>query len=199
MDINDLTQNVKKVLGGIREKLSRHSTTERDRRAIMIGAAGLCLLVLYLIFQSFSSGTDRLEKRVSQLESDLVRIEGLRAEYLQSKERISELSSKIREEEEPLISVVERILLDENLERKNFSIKDVNLRTSQSEDFYQEKSIDVELKNLSLKDLVDILYKIQNAPSFLKVSNLNINTKFDKSDSMTVKLRVSTFEFKEVG
>lgn len=199
MDINDLTQNVKKVLGDLREKLSRHSTTERDRRAIIIGAAGLCLLVLYLIFQSFSSGTDRLEKRVSQLESDLVRIEGLRAEYLQSKQRISELSSKIREEEEPLISVVERILLDENLERKNFSIKDVNLRTSQSEDFYQEKSIDVELKNLSLKDLVDILYKIQNAPSFLKVSNLNINTKFDKSDSMTVKLRVSTFEFKEVG
>lgn len=199
MDINDLTQNVKKVLGNLREKLSRHSTTERDRRAIIIGAAGLCLLVLYLIFQSFSSGTDRLEKRVSQLESDLVRIEGLRAEYLQSKKRISELSSKIREEEEPLISVVERILLDENLERKNFSIKDVNLRTSQSEDFYQEKSIDVELKNLSLKDLVDILYKIQNAPSFLKVSNLNINTKFDKSDSMTVKLRVSTFEFNEVG
>jgi len=199
MDINDLTQNVKKVLGDLREKLSRHSTTERDRRAIIIGAAGLCLLVLYLIFQSFSSGTGRLEKRVGQLESELVRIEGLRAEYLQSKKRISELSSKIREEEEPLISVVERILLDENLERKNFSIKDVNLRTSQSEDFYQEKSIDVELKNLSLKDLVDILYKIQNAPSFLKVSNLNINTKFDKSDSMTVKLRVSTFEFKEVG
>lgn len=199
MDINDLTQNVKKVLGDLREKLSRHSTTERDRRAIIIGAAGLCLLVLYLIFQSFSSGTGRLEKRVGQLESELVRIEGLRAEYLQSKKRISELSSKIREEEEPLISVVERILLNENLERKNFSIKDVNLRTSQSEDFYQEKSIDVELKNLSLKDLVDILYKIQNAPSFLKVSNLNINTKFDKSDSMTVKLRVSTFEFKEVG
>ena len=199
MDINELTQSVKKVLGDLREKLSRHSTTERDRRAIIIGAAGLCLLVLYLIFQSFSSGTDRLEKRVSQLESELVRIEGLRSEYLQSKKRISELSSEMREEEEPLISVVERILLDENLERKNFSIKDVNLRTSQSEDFYQEKSIDVELKNLSLKDLVDILYKIQNVPSFLKVSNLNINTKYDKSDSMTVKLRVSTFEFKEVG
>jgi len=199
MDINDLTQNVKKVIGDLREKLSRRSTTERDRRAIIIGAAGLCLLVLYLIFQSFSSGTNRMEKRVSQLESELIRIEGLRSEYLQSKKRISELSSEIREEEEPLISVVERILLDENLERKNFSIKDVNLRISQSEDFYQEKSIDVELKNLSLKDLVDILYKIQNAPSFLKVSNLNINTKFDKSDSMTVKLRVSTFEFKEVG
>lgn len=199
MDINSLRQNIKNLVGNLREKLARHSTTERERRAIVIGAAGLCLLILYLVFQSFSSGTDRLEKQVSRLESDLVRIEDLRADYLQSKKRIRELSSKIREEKEPLISVVERILLAENLERKNFSIKDVNLRTSQSEDFYEEKSIDVELKNLSLKDLVDILYKIQNAPSFLKVSNLNINTKFDRSDSMTVKLRVSTFEFKEVG
>jgi hypothetical protein len=82
---------------------------------------------------------------------------------------------------------------------QNFSIKDVNLKTSESEDFFEEKSIDVELKDLSLKDLVDILYKLQNTPSFLKVSNLNISTKFNKSDSMTVKLRVSTFEFRELG
>ncbi len=81
---------------------------------------------------------------------------------------------------------------------RTFSIRDVNLRTSDSEDFYEERSIDVELKNISLKDLVDVLYKIQNAPSFLKVSNLNLSTKFDRSDSLTVKLRVSTFRFKEV-
>lgn len=199
MDIQNLSEEVRKFIGSLRERLSRHSTTERDRRAIMIGAAGLCLLVLYLVFQSFSSGASRLEKQVAGLKGELVRIEGLRTEYLDSKDRILELSSKIKEEEEPLISVVEAILLSENIDRKNFSIKDVNLRMSESEDFYKEKSIDVELKNLSLQDLVGILYKIQNAPSFLKVSNLNINTKYDRSDSMTVKLRVSTFEFKEVG
>ncbi len=199
MDINSLSENLKKVIREARERLARVSSTERDRRAIGIGAAGLCLLILYFVFHSFSSATGRLEKRAIQLESDLDRIENLRSEYLDSKKKIVELSSKIQEEQEPLISVVEQILLDENIERKNFSIKDVNLRTSASEDFYEEKSIDVELKNLSLKNLVDVLYKIQTAPSFLKVSNLNISTKFDRSDSMTVKLRVSTFEFKEVG
>lgn len=199
MDINDLKENINRVIKEARERVLRLSSTERDRRAIGIGAAILCLLVLYITFHSFSSGAERLEKRVAQLESNLGRIESLRSEYLDSKKRIVELSSKIQKENEPLISVVEQILLDENLERKNFSIKDVNLRTSASEDFYEEKSIDVELKNLSLKSLVDILYEIQNAPSFLKVSNLSISTKFDRSDSLTVKLRVSTFEFKEVG
>ena len=198
MELGSLTGNIRKTIGTVREKLTRISSTERDRRAIIIGASGLVLLIFYLIFHSISSGTDRLEKRVVQLESELERVQELKTEYEESQKKIAVLSSKIKEEDEPLISIVEQILLSENLDRKNFSIRDVNLRTSDSEDFYEERSIDVELKNISLKDLVDVLYKIQNAPSFLKVSNLNLSTKFDRSDSMTVKLRVSTFRFKEV-
>ena len=190
---------IKKVSGELRERIARLFSSERDVRAIRIGAAGICLIIIYVIFHSITSGTGRLEKQVRQLETELGRIENLRTEYEGSKQRMNELSSRIKEEREPLISVVEKILLDENIDRKNFSIKDVNLRTTDSEDFYEEKSIDVELKDLSLKDLIDILYKIQNTKSFLKVSNLNISTKFNKSDSMTVKLRVSTFEFRELG
>jgi hypothetical protein len=199
MDIGSAGGGIKRAFSELRERVLRLSSSERDVRAVRIGIAGLCLLIVYIVFHTFSSGTERLEKQVKQLETELVRIENLRSEYEGSKKRIEELSSRIKEENEPLISVVERILLDENIDRKNFSIKDVNLRTAESEEFYEEKSIDVELKDLSLKDLVDILYKIQNTPSFLKVSNLNISTKFNKSDSMTVKLRVSTFEFRELG
>ena len=199
MAAGSAVEKVKKVVGGLRERMSRVASSERDARAIRIGAAGVALLILYFIFHSITSGTARLEKQVKLLDSELTRIETLRAEYERSKNRMTELSSKIKEEREPLISVVEKILLAENIDRKNFSIKDVNLRTSDSEDFYEEKSIDVELKDLSLKDLIDILYKIQSTKSFLKVSNLNISTKFNKSDSMTVKLRVSTFEFRELG
>ncbi|HML94846.1 MAG TPA: type 4a pilus biogenesis protein PilO [Thermodesulfobacteriota bacterium] len=198
MELGSLTESINKAVRSAREKLAQISSTERDRRAVIIGAAGLCLLILYIVFHSISSGTDRLEKRVTQLETELGRIQELKTEYEDSQKKIAVLSSKIKEENEPLISIVEQILLSENLDRKNFSIRDVNLRTSDSEDFYEERSIDVELKNISLKDLVDVLYKIQNAPSFLKVSNLNLSTKFDRSDSLTVKLRVSTFRFKEV-
>ncbi len=199
MEIGSAVEGIKRVLSELRERFSRLSSSERDVRAMRIGVAGLCLLTAYIIFHTFWSGTERLEKQVSQLETELERVENLKSEYEVSTEKITKLTSKIKKESEPLISVVEQILLDENIDRKNFSIKDVNLRTSESEDVYEEKSIDVELKDLSLKDLVDILYKLQNTPSFLKVSNLNISTKFNKSDSMTVKLRVSTFEFRELG
>ncbi len=198
MDMNTSVENTRKAFRELRERFTRLSSSDRDKRVIKIGGAGLCLLVVYMIFHSFSSGTEHLEKQVKQFEAELGRIEHLRSEYEDSKKRIAELSSKMKEENEPLISVVERILLDENIDRKNFSIEDVNLGAAESEDFYEESSIDFELKDLSLKDLVDILYKIQNTSSFLKVSNLNISTKFNKSDSMTVKLRVSTFKFREL-
>ena len=199
MELGSAIERVKRVLGELRERLSRLASSERDVRAMRIGIAGLCLLIAYFVFHAFWSGTERLEKQVGQLETELERIENLKSEYEGSTKKITDISSRIKKENEPLISVVEQIFLDENIDRKNFSIKDVNLKTSESEDFFEEKGIDVELKDLSLKDLIDILYKLQNTPSFLKVSNLNISTKFNKSDSMTVKLRVSTFEFRELG
>ena len=198
MDSNKAIEGAKKAFIEVRERLSRLSSSERDRRALFIGAAGLCLLIVYIVFHSMSSGIDRLQMQVTQLQAELVKVENLRKEYETSKVEISKISSSLKEEHQPLISVVERLLLDENIDRKNFSIRDVNLRTAEKEDLYQESSIDVELKDISLKDLVDILYKIQNNNSFLKVSNLNISTKFGKSDSMSVKLRVSTFKFKEL-
>ena len=198
MDIDTIKEELRNIADRLREKLQTLSSTERDRRVLLFGGLAVVFIVFYLIIHSYTSATERLEKRSAQLYKELKEVEMLKVEYEDSKKQISELSSKIKKENEALITVVEKILLDEKLDRKNFSIRDVNSRTNSDEDFYEEKSVDVELNKLSLADLVDILYKIQNKSS-LKVSNLNISTKFDKSASMNVKLRVSTYEFKQVG
>ena len=198
MDIEAIKQKISELIEKARERFDGLVSTERDRRALLLGGSAIVIVVIYLVFHSYSSGVDKLQKRYVQLEKDLVEVKMLRAEYEDSKKKIAQLSSQIKKENEALISVVEKILLKENLDRKNFSIRDVNTSRSNSEDdFYEEKSVDVELSRISLNTLVDILYKLQNRPS-LKVSNLNISTKFDKSNSMKVKLRVSTYEFKQV-
>jgi type II secretory pathway component PulM len=197
MDIDSIRQKIQELIEKSREKFYSLISTERDRRALLLGGSAIVIIVIYLVFHSFSTGTERLEKRSVQLKKELKEVKVLRAEYENSSKKIAELSSKIEKEKEALISVVEKILLDEKLDRKYFSIRDVNSRTNSDEDFYEEKSVDVELNKISLSNLVDILYKFQNRPS-LKVTNLNISTKFGKSDSMDVKLRVSTYEFKQV-
>lgn len=197
MDTNSIRRKFQEFIEKSREKFYSLTSTERDRRALLLGGSAIVIIVIYLVFHSYSSGTDHLQKRSAQLEKELREVKVLKAEYEDSNKKIVELSSKIKKENEALISVVEKILLNEKLDRTNFSIRDVNSRTNSNEDFYEEKSVDVELNKISLSNLVDILYKLQNKPS-LKVSNVNISTKLGKSDSMNVKLRVSTYEFKQV-
>ncbi|MEE9175642.1 MAG: type II secretion system protein GspM [Thermodesulfobacteriota bacterium] len=197
MDIDSIRQKIQELIEKSREKFYSLTSTERDRRALLLGGSAIVIIVIYLVFHSYSSGTDHLQKRFAQLEKELREVKVLKAEYEDSNKKIVELSSKIKKENEALISVVEKILLNEKLDRTNFSIRDVNSRTNSNEDFYEEKSVDVELNKISLSNLVDILYKLQNKPS-LKVSNVSISTKLGKSDSINVKLRVSTYEFKQV-
>jgi len=197
MDKDSIKQKIQELIEKAREKFDTLIATERDRRTLLLASSAIIVIVIYLVFHSYSSGADSLQKSSVQLEKELQEIKALKAEYEDSQTKIAELSSKIKKENEDLISVVEKILLNQELDRKNFSIRDVNSRSNSDEDFYEEKSVDVELNKLSLNALVDILYKLQNKPS-LKVSNLNISTKSDKSDSMKVKLRVSTYEFKQV-
>lgn len=197
MDKDSIKKKIQELVEKAQEKFHALVATERDRRALILGSSAIVIIVLYLVFHSYSSGTANLERRSAQLEKEIVEVKALKAEYEASSKKIVELSSKIKKENEALISVVEKILLGENLDRKNFSIRDVNTRSNSDDDFYEQKSVDVELDKISLDNLVDILYKLQNKPS-LRVSNLNISTKFDKAESMKVKLRVSTYEFKEV-
>jgi type II secretory pathway component PulM len=197
MDKDSIKQKIQELIEKAREKFDALIATERDRKALFLGSTAIIVIVIYLVFHSYSSGADSLQKRSVQLEKELQEVKALKAEYEDSQTKIAELSSKIKKENEDLISVVEKILLNEELDRKNFSIRDVNSRSNSDEDFYEEKSVDVELNKLSLNALVNILYKLQNKPS-LKVLNLNISTKSNKSDSMKVKLRVSTYEFKQV-
>lgn len=197
MDIDTIRQKIRELAEKARERIDTLVRTERDRRALLLGGSAIVIIVIYLIFHSYSSGASNMQKRYAQLEKELVEVKMLKAEYEDSKKKIAVLSSQIKKENEALISVVEKILLNENIDRKNFSIRDVNTRSNSEEDFYEEKSVDVELNRITLNDLVDILYKLQNRPS-LKVSNLNISTRFNKSESMKVKLRVSTYEFKQV-
>ncbi len=198
MDLQNIIEKIKSFIALGREKIETVSSTQRDRRAMLLLGVVVCVLIFYFVIHFFSSGTERLEKRATVLESELRKVQTLSAEYEQSKKRMSELAGKIKKGDEPLISLLEKVLIAENIERQNFSIRDVNTRGSDNEELFEEKSVDVELKRISLDDLVDILYKIQTKQSFLKVSNLSIITKVKQADSVNVKLRLSTFDFKQV-
>lgn len=195
MDTNAALENLKTLVNEVRERIQRIAASERDRKAVIYAGLGAAVLILYLIFQFFSSGTGRLEKKAQALQIELKKLDSLRNEYIQSKGRIEELSKSIKTGDESLISVVEKILVESRVDRGNFSIKS---RTSTSGDLYEETSVDVDLKKIPLDRMVDVLYKIQTTPVFLKVSRFRPQTRFDNPDLMDVSFRVSTFKLNKV-
>ncbi|HWP93573.1 MAG TPA: hypothetical protein VNN20_15375 [Thermodesulfobacteriota bacterium] len=195
MDINNFFESIKNLSNQWSERIQRLLASERDRKAVLLGAGVLFILIIYIIFQSFSSGKARLEKKAIALEADLKRIQSLRQEYVESKRRLEEVTSKIKTEDVALISVVEKVLVDVQVDRSNFSISS---RTDTSGDLYDEKSVDVDIKKIPLNKAVELLYKIQTNPNFLKVSKFRIRTRFDNPNLLDASFRVSTFKFKQV-
>src|SRR5713101_3648082 len=96
MNTSAFVDGLKTLLNQARERFERAMVSDRDRKVVIFGGIGFFILVLYVIFQFFSSGSARLEKRDNALQADLKRIKSLRAEYMQSKRRIEELTSTVR-------------------------------------------------------------------------------------------------------
>lgn len=193
--IKDFFADIKKTLQG---KVNVSEITERDRY-ILFGCLGIFAAVLiYLTVFSFTSAVSSLEKKVLVLESDLQRVGELKTEYAISSKRLKVLVEE-NPKQGPLISTVEKLLLAENIDRKKFSIKDRNKRNKDTEEIYNEKSVDVTIKQIPLGKVIDVLYAFQSKTSYLKVKGLRVRTRFDSSNSVDLFFMVSTFEFKDVG
>lgn len=196
--MNEFLEKLNKLKQTVREYISKKNLSERDRRAIIIASAAAAVFLVFLIFNGFSSGNSKNENRVIALRKQLEEIKTLRQEYEYSKKTLEDITKSIKREDEALISVVEKIMVKNQIDRNTFSIKDSNTGSSDAEGLYNESAVQVDIKRIPLEKVIDVLYAFQNRESFLKVSNLILRTKFDKSNLLDVSFRLSTFEFNKV-
>ena len=198
MEIGNHIERLKLFYHHVRDRIQQVSASKRDKRAVIISVTAISAFIIFILFQFLSSGTERLTKKVDALNSDLGKIENLRMQLEESNRQISQLTSSFKSGDEALISVVEDVLVNEQIDRGSFSIKDSNTSAPAIDDLYKEKSVDVEIRKIPLNKIVDLLYKVQVGRSLLKVSNLRIRTRFDNPDLIDVNFRISSFEFKKV-
>jgi hypothetical protein len=194
MNSGVITEKLNALISPLRSKIRTALASERDRKAVIFGGIGLLVLVLYIMFQVFSSGGGDLEKRDQTAREELSKIKSLKSEYIESKRRVDGLAGSIKRGNLNLLPAVEKILVDRQIDRGSFSI---NLRAPIAGDLYEETGVDVEIRGVSLEKAVDVLYKIQSTPAFLKLSNLRLRTRFNDPSLMDVSFRVSTFKLNQ--
>ena len=197
MDFDKIKQKLRYVVQFLSEKLENSLKSERERRAIFIGIGAIVALILFVSFNTFFRDSNKYQKQTQALEAELITVKSLGVEYGLLKDRLRELTKAVKKENEALISVVEKVLIDNDIERTSFSIKDSKIVLPDSEDLYDESTVEVNVRKVPFNRVIDILYSIQNRDSFLKVSDLRLKTKFDKPELVDVSFKLSTFEFRQ--
>lgn len=158
----------------------------RDRRS----ALGLALIAAVLLAAAIG---------LNVLSSERKEVEKLRkqhAEMLSIKDEYSSLSRVVQAREarknlsnaQGIAQAVEEVFLPVGLKDRLKSIKSTGRR--ETNDGYEEEA-DISVEKLSMNEMVNIFYRIENAPMVLTVKKVTIKKSFENPELMNISMLVS--------
>ena len=192
------SEKIQRLLARVKELFESKQMSTRDARALKIGVVAVGIFAASLVYRAVFLGDSELSDEVSLLGGKAVQITTLKKEYQRSKELLRRSGGSLKEETEPLLSVAEKSLIRNGIERSSFSIKGTR-EIAQSIGVENERAIQVQMSNVHLSKVLNVLYYFRDSKTILKVSDVRIKTKFDDPSYADVSFRLSTFSFKESG
>ena len=186
------------VVRKARDLIGTRDFSTRDIRAIQIGAAALAIFLIFSVYRAVLPGGSAIRSEVSQMRLQLNEIRALKEEYRYSRDLLSKVSGSMKEEKEALISVVEKTLIRNGIDRRSFSIRGTN-PSVRGKGIERERAVLVKINKVSVPRVLNVLYVFQKSKTILKVSDLRIKTRFDNPNLTDVSFRLSTFSFSKSG
>ncbi len=180
----------------VRELVDRGEFSARDVRALKIAAAALAVFILFSAYRAVFPGGSTVRSEVSQVRFQLNEMRSLKEEYRYSRDLLAKVSGSMKEEREALISVVEKVLVRNGIDRRSFSIKGTN-PSVRGKGINRERAVLVKINKVPVPRVLNVLYTFQKSKTILRVSDLRIKTRFDNPNLSDVSFRLSTFSFSE--
>ncbi len=180
----------------VRELVDRGEFSARDVRALKIAAAALAVFILFSAYRAVFPGGSTVRSEVSQVRFQLNEMRSLKEEYRYSRDLLAKVSGSMKEEREALISVVEKVLVRNGIDRRSFSIKGTN-PSVRGKGINRERAVLIKINKVPVPRVFNVLYTFQKSKTILKVSDLRIKTRFDNPNLSDVSFRLSTFSFSE--
>ena len=202
-----LVQGLKSLLPAVLEKteplarrvrglIDRREFSARDVRALKIAAAALAVFILFSAYRAVFPDGSAVRSEVSQVRLQINEMRSIKEEYRYSRDVLAKVSGSMREEKEALISVAEKALVRNGIDRRSFSIKGTN-PSGRGKGINRERAVLVKINKVPVPRVLNVLYTFQKSKTLLKVSDLRIKTRFDNPNLTDVSFRLSTFSFSE--
>ena len=180
----------------VRELIDRGEFSARDIRALKIAAAALAVFILFSAYRAVFPGGSEVKSEVSQVRLQLSEMRSIKEEYRYSRDLLAEFSGSMKEERDALISVAEKALVRNGIDRRSFSIRGTN-PSVRGEGINRERAVLIKINKVPVPRVLNVLYTFQRSKTILKVSDLRIKTRFDNPNLSDVSFRLSTFSFSE--
>ena len=169
--------------------------SDRERKVILFGGAGLAVFVLlYLLVPALLPGGEAgpAGSSVGKQQGDLNTIMKLYKDFANIRAEYKRIETAINAQREFSI-LTELENLANQAEIKN-NIESMESKPKPANEFFREQAVDVRLIKVTLKQLLTFLYSIDFSPKVLRVKKLHVDLRFDNTDLLNVEREVSTFK-----
>jgi type II secretory pathway component PulM len=166
-------------------------------KILVIGAAvAVVLALLYtLVIDPMLAASTRLDRQIRKGEQDLKALYTYRRDYQQQKQILDSIDAQLRRQKSfALFSRLEEVARNTGTRNKIDSMKPT---TSSPSEAFNEESVEVRMEDVTLEELKQYLYQLEQSPQFVKVKRLYIKPRLNDRQRLSVTFRVSTFTPKD--
>jgi general secretion pathway protein M len=170
--------------------------TPREQTMALIAAAAVLVLIIVLPVMVASGKISKLEKSIQDGNTQLKAVTREIDELNTAKTELAKVQSTLAGGFDASISTtLETLAGKAGIKDRIDSLKE---KPAAASDLFDESSVDVRLKKVTLNELIDYLYSIeQNPDHLLRLRRLEVKPRYDNKKEFDVSFQVSTYRLLE--
>ncbi|APG27920.1 hypothetical protein A7E78_08770 [Syntrophotalea acetylenivorans] len=164
----------------------------RDRVTLLAGA--LIVVVLLFIFgivAPYRAALERLDKKITSKQRQLVEVRQLSQEYQQLQQQLTASEQRLADSGDfSLLSFVEATSI--RLAGRD-SLTAMRPQPAATLEGFREEAVEVKLEKIRLNQLVQLLFAADSAPAPMLVKSMRIKPRFDDRDLLDVTITFASY------
>ena len=168
----------------------------RERVFVMTaGLAVLLALLFMVVIDPMLAHSARLDRQIVTAQRELQELQTLQRTYQRQKSVLDRINAQLKRQQNfALLSRLEELAGQAGIRSKILYMKPTIGTPS---DAYDEEAVEIKMEGVTLEQLIQYLYQVENSPQFMKIKRLYIKPRLENRQILSATFRVSTFTPKE--
>jgi general secretion pathway protein M len=182
---------VKELIARLQASFS--TLSQRERRLVVVAAAGITAFTLFMVVHTFSTKADSLRSMITQKSRDLDEIQALALGFRETEAKRLAVETQLKQSNIRLITYLEEKATKTGIELPSINPKaDVPLEG----DLIVESAVELALTDVKLNRLLDFLTAVEAAPGGLvKVKYMRLEPR-PAQETLSAWLTIATYHSK---